>query len=499
MQLSGMRLSGLSLLLAASAGFAAPASDARLADAVMNRDKAAVRALLTQKADVNQAQADGTTALHWAVRWDDVESADLLLRAGANVKAVNRFGLRPLALACTNGSAAMIERLLKAGDDANAAISPDGDTALQMAARTGKVDAIRVLLDHGAQVNQTNPRGQTALMWAVSEKNADAAKLLISRGANVNAKTNPLPPPRPLDLIFSAPTPAGGMTALLFAARQGDLASVKVLLDGGADINLVSADGSSALLVAIVNEHNELADFLLDKGADPNLADSRGRAALYAAIDMRNLEWSTRPAPPGKDKVDGLQVIQSLLAHGANPNARLTGKIPLRGQPSFDGRWANQVGATPFWRAAQSDDVTVMRMLLDNKADPTIASKDGTTPLMMAAGVGWSDGQSHGATADAPEAIQVCLEHGADVNAVNADGNTALHGASFRGAANVVELLVAKGARMDLKNKDGRMPINMAEGMHIGPGGWVEHEEIVALFRKLMAATKTTAQASPKE
>jgi len=157
------------------------------------------------------------------------------------------------------------------------------------------------------------------------------------------------------------------------------------------------------------------------------------------------------------------------------------------------------VGATPFWRAAQSDDVTVMRMLLDNKADPTIASKDGTTPLMMAAGVGWSDGQSHGATADAPEAIQICLEHGADVNAVNADGNTALHGASFRGAANVVELLVAKGARMDLKNKDGRMPINMAEGMHIGPGGWVEHEEIVALFRKLMAATKTTAQASPKE
>jgi len=275
------------------------------------------------------------------------------------------------------------------------------------------------------------------------------------------------------------------------------MASVKILLDGGADINVTSADRSSALLVAVVNEHNEVAEFLLGKGADPNLADDKGRAALYAAIDMRNLEWSTRPAPPEKDRVDGLHVIQALLKHGANPNARLTKKIPLRGQPSFDGRWANQVGATPFWRAAQSDDGTVMRLLIENKADATIASRDATTPLMVAAGVGWSDGQSHGSTADAPEAIKICLEHGGDVNAVNNDGNTALHGASFRGAANVVELLVEKGARMDIKNKEGRMPINMAEGMHIGPGGWVEHEEIVALFRKLMAkaTTKTTAQA----
>jgi len=282
------------------------------------------------------------------------------------------------------------------------------------------------------------------------------------------------------------------MAALLFAARQNDLASVKTLLEGGADINLQSADGSTALLVAIINEHNELAAYLLDHGADPNLADDKGRAGLYVAIDMRNLEWSTRPAPPEQDKVDGLQMIQALLKHGANPNARLTKKIPLRGQPSFDGRWANQIGATPFWRAAQSDDVTVMRLLLENKADASIASADHTTPLMVAAGVGWSDGQSHGSTADAPEAIQICLEHGADVNAVNDEGYAALHGASFRGAVSVVELLVAKGARMDIKNKEGRMPINMAEGMHIGPGGWVEHEDVVALFKRLMAATPVT-------
>jgi len=470
---------------------------AELADAVMNHDQATAAALVKQKVDVNAAQADGTTALHWAARWDDVAAAELLVRAGANAKAVNRFGMRPMALACTNGSAAMVELLLKAGEDANVIVSPDGDTALMMAARTGKVDAVRVLLDHGALVNGTNPRGQSPLMWAVSEKNAAAAKVLIERGANVNAKTNPLPPPRKLDLIFSAPTPAGGMAALMFAARQNDLASVKTLLEGGADVNLQSADGSTALLVAIINEHNELATYLLEHGADPNLADDKGRAGLYVAIDMRDLEWSTRPAPPEKDKVDGLQMVQALLKHGANPNARLVKKIPLRGQPSFDGRWANQIGATPFWRAAQSDDVAVMRLLLENKADASIASADHTTPLMMAAGVGWSDGQSHGSMAEAPEAIQICLEHGADVNAVNDDGYTALHGASFRGAVNVVELLVAKGARMDIKNKEGRMPINMAEGMHIGPGGWVEHEDVVALFKRLMASatvTKASAQ-----
>ena len=484
-----MRLAAWCMVLG---GVCLAAGDARLADAVMNHDQAAAAALLKQKVDVNVAQADGTTALHWAARWDDVATADLLIRAGANAKAVNRFGMRPISLACTNGSAAMVEMLLKAGEDANVVVTPDGDTALMMAARTGKVDAVRVLLDHGAQVNGTNPRGQTPLMWAVSEKNAAAAKFLIERGANVNVKTNPLPPPRKLDLIFSAPTPAGGMAALLFAARQNDLASVKTLLDGGADINLQSADGSTALLVAIINEHNELAEYLLDHGADPNLADDKGRAGLYVAIDMRNLEWSTRPAPPEQDKVDGLQMINALVKHGANPNARLSKKIPLRGQPSFDGRWANQIGATPFWRAAQSDDVVVMKLLLENKADASIASADHTTPLMVAAGVGWSDGQSHGSTADAPEAIQICLEHGADVNAVNDDGYTALHGASFRGAVNVVELLVAKGARMDIKNKEGRMPINMAEGMHIGPGGWVEHEDVVALFKRLMAAATVT-------
>ena len=479
--------SGLFLGVFTAFGFAATNGANGLADAEQNRDKEAVRSLLKQRADVNTPQPDGTTALHWAARWDDLDTAGLLIKAGANVKTANRFGMTPLALAAANGSAPMLELLLKADGDPNAAFTEGGDTVLMTAARAGKVDALKVLLDHGADVNKTNERGQTPLMWAVADKNVAAAKFLAEHGADVNAHTRPLPPPRKLDLIFSAPAPSGGMTALLFAVRQNDQESARVLIDAGADLKGAAADGTTPLLIAVVNEHRTLAKFLLDKGADPNLTDDKGRAALYAAIDMRNLEWSTRPAPPEKDPLDDLALIQALLDKGADPNARLKKKLPLRGQPSFDGRWANQAGATPFWRAAQSDDVTVMKILLDHHADPTIASEDHTTPLMVAAGVGWSDGQSNGSQASAPEAIQICLDHGGDVNAVNDDGYTALHGASFRGANQVVELLVAKGARMDIKNKEGRMPINMAEGMHIGPGGWVEHEDTVAVFHRLMA------------
>ncbi len=483
-------------LTVAVAGCAAIAlaGDARLADAVMNRDDAAALALLQQHADVNVAQADGTTALHWAARWDQAGIADQLIQLGANVKAANRFGVTPLALAATNGSATMIEKILAAGEDANAAVTKDGDTALMSAARAGKVDAIEVFLKHGADVNKTNQRGQTPLMFAVAEKNAAAAKVLIAHGANVNAHTNPLPPPGKLDLIFSAPAPPGGMTALLFAARQNDLESVKVLIEAGADLKGAAADGSAPLLIAVINGHYSLAKYLLDHGADPNQTDDKGRGPLYAAIDMRNLEWSTRPAPPERDPLADFALISALVEGGANVNAKLSTKLPLRGQPSFDGRWANQTGATPFWRAAQSDDVAVMKLLLKHGANALEASADHTTPLMVAAGVGWSDGQSHGSQADAPQAIQICLDAGADINAVNDEGYAALHGASFRGANEVVQFLVDHGARMDIKNREGRMPINMAEGMHIGPGGWVEHEDTVALFKKLMARTETTSQ-----
>jgi ankyrin repeat protein len=479
------------LLAATSLG--ATNTDTRLADAAMQQDGQAVRSLLKLHADANAAQPDGTTALHWAARWDDLKMADALIAAGANVKTANRFGATPLSLACTNGGAAMIEQLLKAGENPNTVISEAGDTALMLAARTGKPDALKVLLDNGADPNKTNTEGQTALMWAVAEKNAAAAKTLIEHGANVNAQTHKLPPPSMFQTIFSAPFPAGGMTALLYAARQNDLESASILIAAGAEVKENAADGSSPLLVAVINEHYALAKFLLEQGADANAADDKGRGPLYAAIDMRNLEWSTRPAPPEKDTLSDLDLIKALLDHGANPNARLTKRIPLRGQPSFDGRWANAIGATPLWRAAQSDDVTVMRLLVDRGADPLIATHDHTTVLMVAAGVGWSDGQSHGSQAEAPEALKLCLEWGGDVNGVNDEGYTALHGASFRGANEVVRFLVDHGARMDVKSKEGRLPVNMAEGMHIGPGGWVEHDDTVALFRKLMAQASAVA------
>jgi uncharacterized protein len=468
-------------------------ADSRLADAAQSQDNATVHLLLKQKMDINAPQPDGTTALHWAVRQDDLETADLLIRAGANVKAANRFGATPLSLAATNGNAAMIEKLLKAGEDANAVVSESGDTVLMLAARTGKPDAVAMLLNHGADVNKTNATGQTALMWAAAERNSAAVQVLIDHKADVAAKTHQAPPPKPMDTIFSAPFPVGGMTALLFAARQNDMKSAAILLAAGADVKQGAQDGTGPILVAILNGHYTLANFLLQHGADPNAVDGKGRAALYAAVDMRNLEWSTRPAPPEKDPMTELDLIKALLAHGANPNARLTKKIPLRGQPSFDGRWANMIGATPFWRAAQSDDVTVMRLLKENGADPLLLTTDHTTPLMVAAGVGWSDGQSHGSQSDAPEALKLCLEWGGDVNAANDVGYTALHGAAFRGANEVVRLLVEKGARMDVKSQEGRLPVNMAEGMHIGPGGWVEHEDTAALLRELMAAHNPSA------
>lgn len=488
-----MRLTYPALALLFFPALHAFAADTRLADAAMASDNETIRTLVQQKVDVNTPQPDGTTALHWAVRHDDIESVNLLIHAGANVKAANRFGMTPLALACTNGNAATIEALLKAGEDPNAVVSVTGDTALMLAARTGKTDAIDVLLNHGADVNKANAEGQTPLMWAAAAKNAAAVQVLLDHKADPNAKTHTAPPPRPLDTIFSAPYPVGGMTALLFAARQNDLESTKRLLAGGANINLGAADGTSPILIAVLNGHYALANFLLEKGADPNAADSKGRAALYAAVDMRNLEWSTRPAPPEKDAMTEIDLINALIAHGANVNQRLTKKIPLRGQPSFDGRWANMIGATPFWRAAQSDDVTLMRLLKEKGADPNIATTDHTTALMVAAGVGWSDGQSHGSLADAPEAIQLCMEWGGDVNAKNDIGYTALHGAAFRGANDAVKLLVEKGARMDVKNQDGKLAVNMAEGMHIGPGGWVEHDDTAVLLHKLMAEHNPSA------
>jgi len=504
------------------------AADARLADAAMKRDKDALRSLLKQTPDVNSAQTDGTTALHWVARWNDLEAAELLIKAGANVKVTNRGSVTPLYLAAVNGSAPMLETLLKAGADPNGALL-GGETALMTAANTGSVDAIKVLLKYGAAVNaKEKVKGQTALMWAAAENHAPVVQLLIDNGADILACTNVdlvnstngfiisgpgvptlpcaqggKPQPRP-----EAPEGArgrggrparppgpplggsggGAMTPFLFAVRANATESLRLLMAAGSDVNQTMADGTSAMIVAIINGHYGLAKFLMDKGADPNVADLRGRTALYAAVDMRNYRWSELPKPAG-DELDSLDLIKAILARGANPNTKLTYPIPYRGPSNFSNVFQSMVGATPFLRATESGDTTVMRLLLANGADPKIPLSDNTTALMLASGIGRADGSTfEWSENETLQAVKLCLELGIDINSANGEGLTALHGAAHRGANEIVEFLVSKGARLDAKDSEGRTPLSWAEGVAIidqRPPRPQPHT--VALLQKLMS------------
>jgi uncharacterized protein len=444
-------LPALATLLAATA-----CADS-LADAVERQDTMATRALLALHADVNAALPDGSTALLWAAHWDDAATVDQLLNAGANPKTANGYGISPLLEACLNGDAVIAERLLNAGADPNST-QPEGETALMTSARTGNIDVVKTLLDRGARVNQKeNWRGQTALMWAAAEKHPAVVQVLIAHGADVNARSRvfdftALPPKQ-----GSVPMnyPRGGFTALLFTARQDDLESSRALLNGKADVNLADPDGSTPLLEAIVNLHFDLAAFLLDHGADPNARDRNGRSPLYAAVDMHSLDTSTRPDPTPPDRLNSLDLIKALLARHANPNAQLITFIAPRG-PLDVADYTLGAGATAFLRAAKSDDLEVMRLLLDHGADPLMATSAHVTPLMVAAGVGWRDGKSHGSEQDAIEAIQLCLDHGAQINAATDKGETALHGATLRGANTVISYLVSHGADVNAKNDKGR-------------------------------------------
>jgi ankyrin repeat protein len=452
-----------------------------LADAVMKKDVAAARSLIAKKADVNLPHADGTTALHWAVRNDDLQLADLLIRAGANIHAANRLGVTPLSLACINGNEAMIRRLLEAGADANGTFAEAGETPLMIAARTGNPLALKTLLDNGAQVNvREKSKGMTPLMFAAAEGHAPAVTMLIAHGADVNARSTTVPP------TTSQPGArgTGGTTALLLATRENDRETVRALLDAGASVNLTMEDGTSTLVVAIINGHYELAGFLLERGADPNLADGKGRTPLYAAIEMRNMGTTDMPAPKG-DNVDILAFIKEILEHGAKPDVRLIARVPYRG--GINPSWLPEPGATPFYRAAASNDVAVMRLLLAHGADPRIGALDNTTPLMVAAGVGWLPGISYTRTdKDQIEALEICLQAGHELNAVNNAGLTALHGAAFRGSNAAVQFLVERGAKLDAKDKEGRIPLNWAEGIYFGGQPPRREEQTITLIRELM-------------
>jgi len=462
----------------------AAGADRRLVEAARRQDREAVRTLLKQHVDVNVPQTDGATPLHWAAHWDDLDTADLLIRAGANVQAANSYGITPLALACTNGNAAMVTLLLKAGADPNAARST-GETPLMTASRTGSMEAVKALLARGARVEAKEPQeGQTALMWAISERHADIARVLIEQQADVHARTT------------------SGFTPLLFAARVGDLASTRMLLDAGGDANEASSDGTSALLVATVRGHANVAMFLLDRGADPN-ASRTGYTALHWAAGVWETElngangiitqaddgeWNTL----GGVKAGKLELVKALLAHGANPNARLEKTPPRVGytQLQVEQRVAGVnafPGATPFLLAAMAGDIEVMRALAAAGADPRLKTKDDTTALMLAAGLGRYLAESRVTEPQALEAVKVAFELGADVNAANESGNTALHGAAQVKANSVIEFLVAHGADVNVANKRGQTPETIGDTVRAGSATVASRTSTGDLLRQLGA------------
>jgi uncharacterized protein len=460
---------------------------AQIADAGEHRDTDALHALMKQHVNVNAAQPDGTTALHWAAHWNDLETVNLLLRAGANPKIANRYGATPLSEAASVGNASIMEALLKAGADAKALTTPDGETVLMTAARAGNVDAVKVLLDRGADVNaRENYKGQTALMWAAAERHPGVVKVLLEHGADWKVRSFERETKMPKLSAASSVTPIarGGFTAFLFAAREGDIESAKVMLDSGVDIDQTDVDGTNALVVSIMNKKYSLAKFLLDRGANPNLADVKGRAALYAAVDMRNEDYSALPARKDDDPLPSLEIVKALLARGANPNLQLTKNLPGRsGMDSGDATLDE--GTTPLMRAARAGDAAVMRALLEKGADPKLTTKDGNTALMFAAGVGYRDKNTRGSEAEALEGLKVALETGLDLNQANTRGETALHGAALRGADSIVQFLVDHGANLDAKTKHGFTPLDVAMGKSVLSQLPVPHDSTVALIRKL--------------
>ena len=505
-QFLGRRLLRYCLIVLLPAASLPGATAGDVADAVMNGNKAALRSLLQQKANVNAPQTDGTTALHWAVQANDLETADLLIRAGAKVSAANREGATPLMLASINGNPAMIEKLIQAGADPNAAMTKFGDTALMMTARTGKADAVKVLLDHGAQVNAKETwGGTTALMWAVSERHPAVVKLLIDHKADVNAKTNFVPsasgrgfegttpvathPDRPEEFA------SGLLTPLMFAAREDEMESARLLVAAGADLNAAGGDGKTALSLAAFDGSYDVASFLVDNKANVNVADAQRFTPLFWAVDRRNME--TAPNFPWMVTVDPLPLIKKLLDAGADPNALVdnTPRARMReGSPRI-------VFATALMRAAFSGDIELVQLLLAHGADPHKMSKDRETPLMAACGTGFINGYNKERTpAERLAVVKLLVDLGEDVNAADGYGITPLMVAANLGDAGIVRYLIDKGADLaahDLgKKNDGAfgssieplMPLDYAIGVgtFVPNNAVIMHKDVVALMTEEM-------------
>jgi len=467
------------------------AADSRLADAAEKSDRSAIRMLLKQRADVNAPQADGMTALHWAAHLDDFEIARLLVKAGADVKATNHYGVASLSLACANGNTELVELLLAAGADANTA-QRGGEMVLMTAARTGKVGPVKALLARGAKVDAKEKRGQTALMWAAAEGHAPVVELLLKTGAD-----------------FRTPLPDSGFTPLFFAAREGHTEVVRVLLKAGANVNEAMQPrrsnaknppkGTSALVLAVENGHFELAVELLKAGADPN--DQRsGYTPLHVMTWVRKPQRGEdygAPPPLGSGNLNSVQFIRKLVEHGADVNAKLT---TGRGGP---GKW-DPTSATPFFMASATADIAYMKLLLELGADPKIGNVDNCTPLMAACGIGVGSAAANETAGEEPEVLEAAkllLELGADVNAVDVNGETAMHGAALKNLPKVVQFLADYGAKVEVWNKEnsfGSTPLMLAQGYR--PGNFKPSFETVdAVQRVMLAAGVTPTNALPSE
>ena len=464
------------------------AAESRLADAAEKSDHAIIRTLLEQHADLNTPQVDGMTALHWAAYQDDLETARLLVKAGARTEVTNRYDVTPLSLACLNGNKDLVELLLEAGADPNTAMR-GGETVLMTAARTGKVGPVQALLARGAVVDAKERRGQTALMWAADEGHAKVVDILIKAGAD-----------------FHASLPDSGFTPLLFAVREGRTEAVRALLKAGADVNETlqprktsgkgPRKGMSPLVLAVENGHFDLAVALLEAGADPN--DQRsGFTALHTLTWVRKPHRGDGedgdPSPIGSGNLNSLQFVKKLVAHGADPDARLQTGKSAKGQMT-------RKGATAFLLAAATADTAFMRLLVELGADPLLPNAENCTPLMAAAGVGTiAPTEEAGTEPEAIEAVQLVLGLGAGINAVDDNGETAMHGAAYKSLPKVVQFLADKGAKIDVwnrTNKYGWTPLRIAEGYRVGnfkPSA----ETIEALHRVMLAAGVSPPTTTP--
>ncbi|HZJ16046.1 MAG TPA: ankyrin repeat domain-containing protein [Chthoniobacteraceae bacterium] len=468
-------------LLLANPTFAV--SKSPLADAAEKSDRAAIRSLLEQHTNVSAPQMDGMTALHWAAHQDDLETARLLVKAGADVKATNQYGVAPLSLACANGNTELVELLLAAGADANATLR-GGETVLMTAARTGKIGPVKALLASGAKVDAKEKRGQTATMWAAAEGHAPVVELLLEAGAD-----------------FRAPLPDSGFTPLFFAAREGHTEVVRALLKAGADVNeamqprrpggKTPAKGTSALILAIENGHYELALMLLDAGADPN--DQRsGFTPLHMMTWVRKPprgEDRGAPPPPELEGLNSLQFIKELVKRGADVNAQL-----VNGSGGL-GKFTTK-SATPFLMASATADLPYMRLLLDSGADPSIPNAEKCTPIIVACGIGVGSDAANETAGEEPEvleAAELLLKLGADVNAVDANGETAMHGAALKNLPKVVQFLADNGAKVEVWNQENRFgstPLMLAQGYR--PGNFKPSFETIDAIQRVMLAAGVT-------